>query len=160
MHTHISVSTLVLVLVSPPFSSPYRVQGIVKHSPSHTHTYTHSERHYQPQLVLFLVSPPTPNTPPPPTNTTHLAQGIVELCVARYRDSESPYVGMRDAALCTLRCQLLMALHDAGETDLCQKEPCHKLAWTLDACLKVGPGCVCDLGMRLGDWVGKKGALP
>jgi hypothetical protein len=34
--------------------------------------------------------------------------------------------------------QLLMALHDLGETELCSKDPCHKLAWTLDACLKVG----------------------
>ena len=33
--------------------------------------------------------------------------------------------------------QLLMALHDLGETELCTKEACHKLAWTLDACLKV-----------------------
>lgn len=33
--------------------------------------------------------------------------------------------------------QLLMALHDLGETELCTKESCHKLAWTLDACLKV-----------------------
>lgn len=24
-----------------------------------------------------------------------------------------------------------------GETEMCQKEACHKLAWTLDACLKV-----------------------
>ena len=31
-----------------------------------------------------------------------------------------------------------MALHDLGETELCTKESCHKLAWTLDACLKVG----------------------
>ncbi|GAB4814531.1 hypothetical protein N2152v2_001577 [Parachlorella kessleri] len=96
-------------------------------------------------------------------------KSMVELCCARYRDSDSPYLGMREAALCTLRGQLLMALHDqviyavvapcavhvvgsgtgadaagdagveavcVGETELCQKEPCHKLAWTLDACLK------------------------
>ena len=36
--------------------------------------------------------------------------------------------------------QLLMALHDLGETELCTKEACHKLAWTLDACLKVSEG--------------------
>lgn len=37
----------------------------------------------------------------------------------------------------TPRAQLLMALHDLGETELCTREGCHKLAWTLDACLKV-----------------------
>lgn len=63
-------------------------------------------------------------------------KGIVELCILRYRDSDSPYVGMAEAALCALRSQLLMALHDLGETELCTKESCHKLAWTLDACLK------------------------
>ncbi|PSC68506.1 Negative elongation factor B [Micractinium conductrix] len=63
-------------------------------------------------------------------------KGIVELCMLRYRDSESLYVGMPEAALCALRSQLLMALHDLGETELCTKESCHKLAWTLDACLK------------------------
>ncbi len=47
------------------------------------------------------------------------AQGIVELCCARYRDSDSPYVGMREAALCTLRCQLLMALHDQVRCTVC-----------------------------------------
>lgn len=63
-------------------------------------------------------------------------KGIVELCTLRYRDSDSLYVGMTEAALCALRSQLLMALHDLGETELCTKESCHKLAWTLDACLK------------------------
>ncbi|PRW60598.1 Negative elongation factor B [Chlorella sorokiniana] len=63
-------------------------------------------------------------------------KGVVELIVTRYRDSDSLYVGMQEAALCALRSQLLMALHDLGETELCTKEACHKLAWTLDACLK------------------------
>ncbi|KAI3429855.1 hypothetical protein D9Q98_010166 [Chlorella vulgaris] len=63
-------------------------------------------------------------------------KGIVELTMLRYRDSDSLYVGMQEAALCALRSQLLMALHDLGETELCVKESCHKLAWTLDACLK------------------------
>lgn len=108
----------------------------------------------------------------------------------RYRDSDSLYVGMQEAALCALRSQvlhsaagqrprvgwagdrrrprsscllmrgqtgrachtqgrtqahhfyptlqLLMALHDLKETELCSREPCHKMAWTLDACVKVG----------------------
>jgi len=63
-------------------------------------------------------------------------RGIVDLCIARYRDSEAQFVGMKEAALCALRSQLLMSLHDAGETGICASEPCYKLAWTLDACLK------------------------
>jgi len=63
-------------------------------------------------------------------------RGIVDLCVALYRDAEVPYIGMKEAALCALRSQLLMSLHDAGETGICSGEPCYKLAWTLDAGFK------------------------
>ena len=37
---------------------------------------------------------------------------IVELCVVKYRDSESLYMGAKELSYCTLRAQLLMALHD------------------------------------------------
>ena len=50
-------------------------------------------------------------------------------------------------ATCTLRSQLLMALHDASThgnaasanafKEVCEPDKCHKLAWLLDACLKV-----------------------
>lgn len=46
-------------------------------------------------------------------------RGVVELCVVKYRDAEGLYVGMREAAFCALRGQLLMALHDAGANELC-----------------------------------------
>lgn len=62
-------------------------------------------------------------------------RGCTELCVQRYRDAEGLYIGVPEAALASLRAQLLMALHDAGATHLTGQEPCHKLAWALDACL-------------------------
>eukprot|EP00240_Pyramimonas_obovata_P015850 CAMPEP_0118938552 /NCGR_PEP_ID=MMETSP1169-20130426/26333_1 /TAXON_ID=36882 /ORGANISM="Pyramimonas obovata, Strain CCMP722" /LENGTH=297 /DNA_ID=CAMNT_0006882527 /DNA_START=56 /DNA_END=946 /DNA_ORIENTATION=- len=40
-----------------------------------------------------------------------------------------------DPAICALRSQLLMALHDSGQAaELCAHDPTHKLAWCLDAC--------------------------
>jgi negative elongation factor B len=67
-------------------------------------------------------------------------RGIVDLCTVRFREAESQSVGqsvgMKDAALCALRSQLLMAMHDAGETSITSGDSCHKLAWTLDACIK------------------------
>lgn len=51
-------------------------------------------------------------------------KGIVDLCVAKYRDSEGLYVGLKDTAFCSLRSQLLMALHDAGANELCSKASC------------------------------------
>ena len=41
--------------------------------------------------------------------------------MVRYRDAEGLYVGTREAAFCALRAQLLMALHDAGATELCSQ---------------------------------------
>eukprot|EP00959_Pyramimonas_sp_CCMP1952_P360753 7555324-Pyramimonas_sp.AAC.1 len=35
-----------------------------------------------------------------------------------------------DPAICTMRSQLLMALHDSGQAaELCAHDPTHKLAW-------------------------------
>ena len=63
-------------------------------------------------------------------------RGIVDICVAQYRNSYASFVGIPEAALCMLRSQLLMALHDAELSSLCASEPCYKLAWTLDACIR------------------------
>ena len=46
-------------------------------------------------------------------------RGVAELCTLRYRDSEALYVGLTDTAYCSLRSQLLMALHDVGHQELC-----------------------------------------
>lgn len=52
-------------------------------------------------------------------------KGIVDLCVSKYRESEGLYVGLKETAYCSLRSQLLMALHDAGANELCSKVgPC------------------------------------
>ena len=56
--------------------------------------------------------------------SANVYRGIVDLCVAKYRDSEGLYIGLKETAFCSLRSQLLMALHDAGANDLCSKVPC------------------------------------
>ena len=48
-------------------------------------------------------------------------KGIVDLCAAKYRDSEGLYVGLKETAYCSLRSQLLMAIHDSGANELCSK---------------------------------------
>ena len=37
---------------------------------------------------------------------------------------------------CTLRAELLMALHDAEVQDVIAVDPCHKFTWCLDACIR------------------------
>lgn len=48
-------------------------------------------------------------------------KGIVDLCSAKYKASEGLYVGLKETAFCSLRSQLLMALHDSGANELCNK---------------------------------------
>lgn len=47
--------------------------------------------------------------------------------MVKYRDAEGLYVGTREAAFCALRAQLLMALHDAGATELCAQVRMYSL---------------------------------
>lgn len=41
-------------------------------------------------------------------------KGIIDLCVAKFRESSSLYIGVKEAAYCSMRSQLLMAIHDSG----------------------------------------------
>ena len=54
---------------------------------------------------------------------------VIRLCRAHFANSG-------DDAACSLRSQLLMAFHDRGETELCSKDKCHRLAWLMDACIR------------------------
>ena len=47
--------------------------------------------------------------------------GLADLCRVRLRDSESPYPGVKEASYCTLRSQLLMALHDSNVSEITSK---------------------------------------
>jgi hypothetical protein len=71
-------------------------------------------------------------------------------------------VGMLSPLNLAYSLQLLMSLHDLGESELCTKESCHKLAWTLDACLKVGGWLAGWLAGWAGGWlaVGQVGRAP
>jgi len=66
----------------------------------------------------------------------YIAQGLFWLqtdcpCVP-CRDAEGLYVGFKELSYCTLRAQLLMALHDDNSA-VATRDACHELAWTLDA---------------------------
>ncbi|XP_022672438.1 negative elongation factor B-like isoform X3 [Varroa jacobsoni] len=46
------------------------------------------------------------------------------------------FVRTKNVHYCTLRVELLMALHDADVQDITQIDSCHKFAWCLDACVR------------------------
>ena len=46
------------------------------------------------------------------------------------------FLRTKNVHYCTLRVELLMALHDAEVQDITTMDPCHKFAWCLDACIR------------------------
>ncbi|ELT91507.1 hypothetical protein CAPTEDRAFT_172048 [Capitella teleta] len=46
------------------------------------------------------------------------------------------FLRTRNVHYCTLRAELLMALHDADAHEIVNLDPCHKFAWCLDACIR------------------------
>jgi len=48
----------------------------------------------------------------------------------------SLFIRSKSVHYCTLRAELLMALHDAEIQDITQVDPCYKFTWCLDACIR------------------------
>ncbi|BES98717.1 unnamed protein product [Nesidiocoris tenuis] len=46
------------------------------------------------------------------------------------------FIRTRNVHYCTLRAELLMALHDLEVQDIISVDPCHKFTWCLDACIR------------------------
>nr|CAD7437390.1 unnamed protein product [Timema bartmani] len=46
------------------------------------------------------------------------------------------FLRTRNIHYCTLRAELLMALHDLEVQDIISVDPCHKFTWCLDACIR------------------------
>ena len=46
------------------------------------------------------------------------------------------FLQTKDAHYCTLRVELLMAMHDLDVKEIKDVDPCHKFIWCLDACVK------------------------
>lgn len=46
------------------------------------------------------------------------------------------FLRTRNVHYCTLRVELLMALHDLEVQDITAVDPCHKFTWCLDACIR------------------------
>merc|ERR1719225_2468090 len=46
------------------------------------------------------------------------------------------FLRTRNVHYCTLRAELLMALHDREVQDVISVDPCHKFTWCLDACIR------------------------
>lgn len=68
--------------------------------------------------------------------STAIYRGISDICTVRFTDPDSIYVGMKEAAVCACKTQLLMSLHESGEAKVCATESSFSLVWALDACIR------------------------
>ena len=75
----------------------------------------------------------------------NLFTGTLNWKVVKFLHDEFAKSG--DRRLCTLRAELLMAMHDTEIDDVTRQDPCHNLAWTLDAGL-AAVGCATDLDRK------------
>lgn len=62
-------------------------------------------------------------------SSSALHTGIVALCENKLKEAEGVKAAVRMGALCMLRGQLLMALHDKGQIELCNEDPCYLVGW-------------------------------
>ena len=46
------------------------------------------------------------------------------------------FLRTRNVHYCTLRAELLMAIHDHEVNEICSMDPCHKFTWCVDACIR------------------------
>jgi len=46
------------------------------------------------------------------------------------------FMRTRNVHYCTLRAELLMAVHDTDIQEITSADPCHKFTWCLDACIR------------------------
>ena len=67
-----------------------------------------------PTMAIGLCSPALRRLVEMIGRSQKIYKGLAQLCARRLKDSQGLVTGMQEGALCTLRSQLLMALHDAN----------------------------------------------
>ncbi|BFZ20311.1 hypothetical protein BsWGS_23350 [Bradybaena similaris] len=93
-------------------------------------------RHDSPGLTYFS---PTPKQRRQKETLTQLLEMIgsnVKLYDMVLQFLRTLFLRTRNTHYCTLRVELLMAIHDLELNSICSKDPCHKFTWCVDACIR------------------------
>ncbi|CAG5119641.1 unnamed protein product, partial [Candidula unifasciata] len=93
-------------------------------------------RHDSPGLTYFS---PTPKQRRQKETLTQLLEMIgsnVKLYDMVLQFLRTLFLRTRNPHYCTLRVELLMAIHDLELNSICSKDPCHKFTWCVDACIR------------------------
>ncbi|XP_064616465.1 negative elongation factor B-like [Liolophura sinensis] len=92
--------------------------------------------HEESQLTFFLPSPKMRRQGEVVQKLVHMIGRNVKLYDMVLQFLRTLFLRTRNTHYCTLRAELLMALHDLEIHDICSVDPCHKFTWCVDACIR------------------------
>ncbi|CAC5358652.1 COBRA1 [Mytilus coruscus] len=92
--------------------------------------------HEHSSLTFFLPSPRTRRQTDIVQKLAEMVGRNVKLYDMVLQFLRTLFLRTRNAHYCTLRAELLMALHDQEINEICSVDPCHKFTWCVDACIR------------------------
>ncbi|XP_063422559.1 negative elongation factor B-like [Mytilus trossulus] len=92
--------------------------------------------HEHNSLTFFLPSPRTRRQTDIVQKLAEMVGRNVKLYDMVLQFLRTLFLRTRNAHYCTLRAELLMALHDQEINEICSVDPCHKFTWCVDACIR------------------------
>ncbi|XP_052091452.1 negative elongation factor B-like [Mytilus californianus] len=92
--------------------------------------------HEHSSLTFFLPSPRTRRQSDIVQKLAEMVGRNVKLYDMVLQFLRTLFLRTRNAHYCTLRAELLMALHDQEINEICSVDPCHKFTWCVDACIR------------------------
>lgn len=93
-------------------------------------------RHDNPGLTFFSLSPRQRRQRPLLLRLLEMVGTSVTLYDMVLQFLRTLFLRSRDTHYCTLRVELLMALHDLEYNAICSSDACHKFTWCVDACVR------------------------
>ena len=86
--------------------------------------------------MFFSVTPKTRRQGEVVQKLAHMVGKSIRLYDMVLQFLRTLFLRSRTVHYCTLRAELLMALHDMEVHEICTEDPCHKFTWCLDACVR------------------------
>ncbi|KAK0065609.1 negative elongation factor B-like isoform X1 [Biomphalaria pfeifferi] len=93
-------------------------------------------RHDSPGLTFFSSNPKQRRQKETLTQLLEMIGSNVKLYDMVLQFLRTLFLRTRNTHYCTLRVELLMAIHDLELNSICSKDPCHKFTWCVDACIR------------------------
>ncbi|XP_059149103.1 negative elongation factor B-like [Physella acuta] len=93
-------------------------------------------RHDSPGLTFFSSNPKQRRQKETLTQLLEMIGSNVKLYDMVLQFLRTLFLRTRNTHYCTLRVELLMAIHDLELNAICSKDPCHKFTWCVDACIR------------------------